>query len=194
MNEMRIDFGELKNIVEASILTSELPISIQQLHSLFAPEHEVEVLEIERALFELQREYVNRGIELKRISRGYRFQSCEQYASWIQKLNEARPRRYSRALLETLSIIAYRQPVTRGDIESIRGVSVSTDIMRVLLHNEWIRQTGFRQVPGRPALFGTTEKFLEDFNMETLADLPALDERNETDEGVDSEISQATEN
>ena len=176
--------------MEASILTSELPISVQQLHSLFAPEYEVEALEIERALFELQREYESRGIELKKISKGYRFQSRKQYASWIQKLNEARPRRYSRALLETLSIIAYRQPVTRGDIESIRGVSVSTDIMRVLLHNEWIRQTGFRQVPGRPALFGTTEKFLEDFNMETLADLPALDENNETDGTTNLEINQ----
>ena len=175
---------ELKNIIEAAILTSEVPISVKQIASLFAEDDNPSTQEIERVLLEIQRDCDQRGIELKQVGDGFRFQSRPEYAKWLCKLSEIRPRRYSRALMETLSIIAFRQPVTRGDIENIRGVSVSTEIMRTLLSNEWIEQAGHKQVPGRPALFRTTSRFLEYFDMQSLDDLPALDllERQATEE------------
>ena len=166
---------ELKNIIEAAILTSEVPISVKQVASLFVEDERPSTQEIERVLLEIQRDCDQRGIELKQVGDGFRFQSRPEYAKWLCKLSEIRPRRYSRALMETLSIIAFRQPVTRGDIENIRGVSVSTEIMRTLLSNEWIEQAGHKQVPGRPALFRTTSRFLEYFDMQSLDDLPALD-------------------
>ena len=166
---------ELKNIIEAAILTSEVPISVKQVASLFVEDERPSTQEIERVLLEIQRDCDQRGIELKQVGDGFRFQSRPEYAKWLCKLSEIRPRRYSRALMETLSIIAFRQPVTRGDIENIRGVSVSTEIMRTLLSNEWIEQAGHKQVPGRPALFRTTSRFLEYFDMQSLEDLPALD-------------------
>ena len=170
-----MEYDEVKKIVEAAVLTSEVPVSIEQLHSLFDEEDKPQLLDIERVLLDLERECQGRGVDLKKTGGGYRYQSKEKYAGWLRRLSEIRPRRYSRALLETLSIIAFRQPVTRGDIESIRGVSVSTEIMRTLLTNEWIEQAGYKQVPGRPALFRTTRKFLEYFNLESLDDLPSLD-------------------
>ncbi|MDE0308239.1 MAG: SMC-Scp complex subunit ScpB [Acidiferrobacterales bacterium] len=170
-----MDHQELKRIVEAAILTSDVPVTVEQLSSLFDEQDGATILDVERALLDIERDCENRGVELKRIGGGYRYQSREKYAEWLRRLSEIRPRRYSRALMETLSIIAFRQPVTRGDIESIRGVSVSTEIMRTLLTNEWIEQAGDKQVPGRPALFKTTLKFLEYFNLESLDDLPALD-------------------
>jgi segregation and condensation protein B len=130
--------------------------------------------EIRAVLEMLEEEYAGRVVELKQIDRSWRFQTRDKYASWITRLAEERPVRYSRALLETLAIIAYRQPVTRGDIENIRGVSVSTDIIKTLLGREWIRQVGVRNVPGRPALYGTTREFLEHFNLKNLEELPPL--------------------
>ncbi len=179
-----VRFAELKNIVEAAILASEVPVSSKQIQSLFTSEERPESFEIERVLMEIQRDCDQRGIELKNIGGRYRFQSRSEYAPWLCRLSEIRPRRYSRALMETLSIIAFRQPVTRGDIENIRGVAVSTEIMRTLLSNEWIEQAGHKEVPGRPALFRTTRRFLEFFNMESLDELPALDllERQTTQE------------
>lgn len=173
---MPIEFRELKNVLEAAILTSELPVSVAQLSSLFSEDEHPGVAEIERALLELQRSCDNRGVELQRVGMGYRFQSRQRYAPWLMQLFETKPRRYSKALMETLSIIAYRQPVTRGDIESIRGVSVSSEIIKTLIGNDWIYVTGHKQVPGRPALYGTTVAFLECFNLDSLADLPALDD------------------
>ncbi len=172
---MSFNFQQLKNIIEAVILTSEIPVSFKQIASLFSEEECPSKLEIERVILEIQRDCDQRGIELKKIGDGFRFQSRPEYSTWLQRLSEIRPRRYSRALMETLSIIAFRQPVTRGDIENIRGVSVSTEIMRTLLSNEWIEQAGHKQVPGRPALFRTTRGFLEYFNLESLDELPALD-------------------
>lgn len=188
---MPIQFQELKNIVEAAILTSEVPVSAKQIASLFPVDDAPKVLEIERVIFDIQRDCDNRGIELKKIGDSYRFQSRPEYSDWLLKLSEIRPRRYSRALMETLSVIAFRQPVTRGDIENIRGVSVSTEIMRTLLSNEWIEQAGHKQVPGRPALFRTTKGFLEYFNLESLDELPALDllERQATAESETVETS-----
>lgn len=192
---MPIQIQELKNIVEAAILTSEVPVSAKQIASLFPVDDAPSVLEIERVIFDIQRDCDNRGIELKKIGDSYRFQSRPQYSDWLLKLSEIRPRRYSRALMETLSVIAFRQPVTRGDIENIRGVSVSTEIMRTLLSNEWIEQAGHKQVPGRPALFRTTKGFLEYFNLESLDELPALDllERQATAESETVETSDENE-
>ena len=186
---------ELKNIIEAAILTSEVPISVKQVASLFVEDEKPSTQEIERVLLEIQRDCDQRGIELKQVGDGFRFQSRPEYAKWLCKLSEIRPRRYSRALMETLSIIAFRQPVTRGDIENIRGVSVSTEIMRTLLSNEWIEQAGHKQVPGRPALFRTTSRFLEYFDMQSLDDLPALDllERQATEESETVEDPDAPE-
>ncbi len=170
-----MDAQELKNIIEAAVLTSDTPVTLEQIRSLFPKNEPIASNQIQDALHELEQECAGRGIELKKIDRSYRYQSRPEYAEYLKKLLELRPRRYSRALLETLSIIAFRQPVTRGDIESIRGVSVSSEIMRTLLTNEWIEQAGHKQVPGRPALFATTAKFLEYFNLESLSALPALD-------------------
>ncbi len=121
-------------------------------------------------------------MELKKIGSGYRFQSRERYAPWLRRLNEGRPPRFSRAQLETLSIIAYRQPVTRGDIEEIRGVSVSPDIIRALLERGWIREVGHRDVPGKPALIATTQEFLAYFNLTSLRELPELSAKREISE------------
>jgi len=170
-----MDQQTLRNIVEAAVLTSEVPVTINQIQSLFAQDEKPSVRDIRQALEQLSDQCEGRAVELKQIGQGYRYQSREAYSAWLQKLSEIRPRRYSRALMETLSIIAFRQPVTRGDIESVRGVSVSTEIMRTLLTNEWIEQAGYKEVPGRPALFVTTAKFLEYFNLQSLQDLPALD-------------------
>ena len=171
----QVDKAQLKNIIEVVVLTSETAVSIEQIRSLFSDEERPDVRVVERALLELERDCDHRGVELKKVANRYRYQSRQEYSHWLQKLYEIRPRRYSRALMETLSIIVYQQPVTRGEIENIRGVSVSTEIMRTLISNEWVQQAGHKQVPGRPALFRTTNKFLEDFNLESLDDLPAIE-------------------
>lgn len=167
---------ELKNIVEAALLTANEPLTIERMLSMFPDDSRPSRQAINEALKILEQEYEGRGIELKHIDRGYRFQTREKYAEWITRLQQERAPRYSRALLETLAIIAYKQPVTRGDIESIRGVSVSTDIIHALLEREWIRQVGHRDTPGRPALYGTTRQFIEHFNLSSLDELPALAE------------------
>lgn len=174
---MRKANHELKNIVEAALLVAGQPLTIEKLQSLFPDEAARPGREEIRAVLEaLEQDYAGRGIELKQIDKGYRIQTRDKYASWIQRLAEERPPRYSRALLETLAIIAYRQPVTRADIEEIRGVSVSTEIIKTLLGREWVRQVGVREVPGRPGLYGTTRAFLEHFNLKGLEELPPLAE------------------
>ncbi len=165
---------ELKNIVEAALLVAGQPLTIEKLLAMFPAESPPAREEIRAVLEMLEEEYAERVVELKQIDRAWRFQTRDKYAPWIQRLAEERPVRYSRALLETLAIVAYRQPVTRGDIENIRGVSVSTDIIKTLLGREWIRQVGVRNVPGRPALYGTTREFLEHFNLKNLEELPPL--------------------
>jgi segregation and condensation protein B len=174
--------NELKLIVEAALFASEIPLSVSRLVNLFPPDAAPSRDELKAVLDLLEDEYMNRGIELKRVGKAYRFQSCERYSTWLRKLNEGRSPRYSRALLETLAIIAYRQPVTRGDIEEIRGVTVSSETMKILLDREWVKQVGQREVPGRPALFGTTQKFLEYFNLISLSELPPLVEKREPQE------------
>ncbi|MDX5151198.1 MAG: SMC-Scp complex subunit ScpB [Acidiferrobacterales bacterium] len=172
----------VKNVLEAALLVAGQVLSMKKLTSLFPEDMRPSADEINKALQELQGDYEGRGIELVQVGKGYRFQSRQEYAEWVGRLSEERPARYSRALLETLAIVAYRQPVTRGDIEEIRGVSVSSDIVQKLSEREWIREVGHRDVPGRPALFGTTPAFLEHFGLKSLSELPPLSELRDLEE------------
>lgn len=171
---------ELKNIIEAALFASDEPLSINQLMGLFPEQARPLRNEVQDAVSALIGECEGRGIEVKRVSGGYRAQTRERYAPWLRKLFAGRAPRYSRALLETLAIIAYRQPVTRGDIEEIRGVSVSSDIIRHLSERKWIKEVGRRDVPGHPALLATTPEFLAYFNLKSLKELPALLDKRDT--------------
>jgi len=173
--------SELKNIIEAALLVAGQPLTVDKLLSLFPEDSRPGRDEVRAALKQLEVDYEQRGIELRQIDQGFRFQSREKYAEWIARLSEERPVRYSRALLETLAIIAYRQPVTRGEIEDIRGVAVSTEIIKTLVGRDWVRQVGTRDVPGRPALYGSTRGFLEHFNLKGLEALPPLVELRDID-------------
>lgn len=173
--------AELKNIIEAALLVAGQPLTLDKLLSLFPSDSRPTRDDMRAALAELGGACADRGIELMQIDNAWRFQSKQKYAEWIARLSEERPVRYSRALLETLAIIAYRQPVTRGEIEDIRGVAVSTDIIKTLLGREWIRQVGTRDVPGRPGLYGTTRGFLEHFNLKSLDEMPPLAELRDID-------------
>jgi len=165
---------DLKNIIEAVLLVSDGPVNVARIQGLFEEEARPEAARIHDAIASLQADCENRGIELKKIGSGYRYQTADRYADYLRKLHAVKPPRLSRALLETLAIVAYQQPVTRGDIEEIRGVAVSTDIMQRLIEREWVKEVGVRDVVGRPALFGTTPEFLSYFNLESLKDLPDL--------------------
>lgn len=166
--------SELQNILEAAIFSADEPLSMRQLINLFPDEAQPSKETVQEALDSLQETYQTKGVELCKIGKGWRFQSREKYASWLRKLSKEKAPRFSRALLETLAIIAYRQPVTRGDIEEVRGVSVSSDTIRTLQEREWVKEVGHRDVPGRPTLFGTTQEFLEYFNLQSLRELPEL--------------------
>ena len=168
---------ELQKIIEGALLASDRPLMVDDLLSLFGgedarPERE----EVKAALEDIETDCQGRGFELKQVASGYRFQVRQELSPWIGRLWEEKPQKYSRALLETLAIVAYRQPVTRGEIEEIRGVSVSSSIVKTLLEREWIRVVGHRDVPGRPAILATTKKFLDYFNLRRLDDLPPLSE------------------
>ena len=168
---------ELQKIIEGALLASDRPLTVDDLLSLFGgedsrPERE----EVKTALDDIEMDCQGRGFELKQVASGFRFQVRQELSTWIGRLWEEKPQRYSRALLETLAIVAYRQPVTRGEIEEIRGVSVSSNIVKTLLEREWIRVVGHRDVPGRPAILATTKKFLDYFNLRRLDDLPPLSE------------------
>ena len=171
--------SEISNTIEAALFSAEEPLSIKDLREMFKPADAPATDELNAVLDQLASDYHGRGIELVSVANGYRFQTQVQYASALRRLRESRPPRYSRALLETLAIIAYRQPVTRGDVEEVRGVAVSTDIMRALLERGWVRQMGEREVPGRPALYGTTTDFLEYFNLASIQQLPELADQRE---------------
>ena len=169
---------QIKNIIEASLMVSNQPLNISSLLSLFENDTTLnpERNDIRAALEELQQDYIDRGIELVEIASGFRFQARDDFAPWVNRLFDERPPRYSRALLETLAIIAYRQPITRGEIEDIRGVSVSHSIVKTLQERDWIKVVGHRDVPGKPELLATTKSFLDYFNLKKLSDLPALSE------------------
>jgi segregation and condensation protein B len=167
---------ELKQIVEAALLAAGRPLAIAEIQGLFPEEDKPESETVRAALEQLAKDCRDRPVELKQVASGYRLQVRESFSPWIARLLEERPGRYSRALLETLAIIAYRQPVTRGEIEDIRGVAVSTGIIRTLQERHWIQAIGYKEVPGRPALFATTRQFLDYFNLRSLGDLPPLQE------------------
>ena len=165
----------LKQIIEGAILAAEAPLSIDQLMQLFEDD-EPERVDVRDVLQEIEQDCEGRGFELKHVASGYRFQVRSSYGEWVSRLWKEKPPRYSRALLETLALIAYKQPITRGDVEEIRGVAVSTNIMRTLLEREWVRIVGHRDVPGHPALYATTKSFLDYFNLRNLDELPSLSE------------------
>ena len=169
------ELTELKRIIEGAILASESPLTIDNLESLFIVESPTRS-EIRDVIAEIEADCESRGFELKKVATGYRFQVKEKYSEWVSRLWEERAPRYTRALLETLALIAYKQPITRGDIEEIRGVAVSTNIIRTLLEREWVRVVGHRDVPGRPAMYATTKHFLDYFNVASLEELPTLQE------------------
>jgi segregation and condensation protein B len=174
--------SELQNIVEAALYASTEPLGIRKIMALFPDDARPSKVDIQNVILRLEEQCAYRGVELRRIGKGWRYQTKEKYATWLRKLAAHKPPRYSRALLETLSIIAYRQPVTRSDIEEVRGVGVSSETIRTLEEREWVQQIGHRDVPGRPALFGTTQAFLEYFNMTSLRELPELMEKRELGE------------
>lgn len=169
----------LKNIIEAALMASGKPLNIKVLRSLFEEGAEPERQEIVEVLRQLQSESEGHGYEVIEVASGWRMQVRQDLSTWINRLWEEKPARYSRALLETMSLIAYRQPITRGEIEEIRGVAVSTNIMKTLQEREWIRLLGHKDVPGRPAMYGTTKKFLDYFGLRTLEELPTLMELKE---------------
>ncbi|MEJ2554219.1 MAG: SMC-Scp complex subunit ScpB [Gammaproteobacteria bacterium] len=173
---MSVNLQQLKNILEAAMLAAGEPLSVERLLGLFPEDARPETAQLRQALKSLGEDCAERGVELKEVSSGFRLQVKRDLAPWVSRLYEERAPRYSRALLETLVLIAYRQPITRGEIEDIRGVTVSTNIIKTLQEREWIRVVGHREVPGKPALFGTTREFLDYFNLKSLGDLPSLAE------------------
>ncbi|MCK4743741.1 MAG: SMC-Scp complex subunit ScpB [Sulfuriflexus sp.] len=167
----------VKKVVEAALLASGKPLNIDRLMHLFAEgDFQPEKNDIRKALTEISDDCVNRGVELKEIASGFRMQVREDMAPWVSRLWEEKPQRYTRALLETLALIAYRQPATRGEIENVRGVAVSSNIIKTLTEREWIKVVGYRDVPGKPAMYGTTKEFLDYFNLKSLDELPSLAE------------------
>jgi segregation and condensation protein B len=172
-----MDETEIKHVVEAALLAAGRPLTLERLQEIFAakgggPDRAT----LKRVLEALAADYQGRGIELKEVATGYRVQVKRSMTDWLQPLWEERAPRYTRALLETLALVAYRQPITRAEIEEVRGVVVSTNIVRTLLERNWIRVVGHRDVPGKPAMFGTTREFLEYFGLKKLEDLPTLAE------------------
>ena len=168
------DPRDLAPLLEAFLLASGKPQSLERLFELFEEAERPEPAVFKKALEVLRKSCNGRAFELKEVASGYRLQIREDYAPWVGRLWEERPQRYSRALLETMALIAYRQPITRGEIEDVRGVAVNTNIVKTLLEREWIRIVGYREVPGKPAMFATTKAFLDHFNLKNLDDLPAL--------------------
>ena len=166
----------LSLIIEALLFSSSRPLNEKEILSAFDLRSPPTSNEIKEALKSIEEKYSENSIELVKVASGYRLRIRQEYSSWVAKLWEAKPQKYSRALLETLALIAYKQPITRGEIEEVRGVSVSSQIFRTLLDRSWIKVVGHRDVPGRPALFSTTKDFLDDLNLSKLSDLPELPE------------------
>ena len=177
-----------KQIIEGLLMAAGKPLPMSKIAEVFADRERPEPEELKAVLKEIEQDCEARGFELKQVASGYRFQVKQQFSEWVGKLWEEKPQRYSRALLETISIIAYRQPITRGEIEKIRGVAVSTNIIRTLMEREWVRVVGHRDVPGRPAMYATTREFLDYFNLRSLEELPPLADVKEL-EDLEPELS-----
>lgn len=188
--------NKVKMVVEGLLLASGRPLTIANIANVFEEKERPDSTELRLIMDVISEECDDRGFELKEVASGYRFQVKQELSEWIGKLWEEKPPRYTRALLEILSLIAYKQPITRGDIEEVRGVSVSPNIIRTLIDREWVRVVGHRDVPGRPAMFATTKQFLDYFNLKSLQDLPPLSEikeleKSEEDLDLSSELSQS---
>ena len=168
--------NKVKMIVEGLLLAAGRPLTLDNIIQVFSKDEQPDSKELKLVMDSIAEDCADRGFELKEVASGFRFQVKQELSDWVAKLWEERPPRYTRALLETLALVAYRQPITRGDIEEIRGVGVSSNIVRTLLDREWIRVVGHRDVPGRPAMFATTKQFLDYFNLKSLQDLPPLSE------------------
>lgn len=166
----------LAQILEALLLAADQPLSVEQLFRLFQAEGGITKKDVKAALDHLGQQLDGRAVELREVASGYRLQVRPDYAGWVGKLWQERPPRFSRALLETLALVCYRQPITRGEIEEIRGVSLSPNIIKTLIERGWVREVGVKEVPGRPSLLGTTPQFLDDFNLKSLDELPTLPE------------------
>lgn len=187
-----MDNHYVKNVVEAALLAAERPLEVELLRELFEEYERPGADEIRAALAELANDYADRAVELVEVASGWRAQVRSDYAAPVSKLWQERPTRYSRALLETLALIAYRQPITRGEIEDVRGVAVNPNIIRTLSERGWIRTVGHREVPGRPELLGTTREFLDYFGLRSLDELPTLAELKDMDNiGVQLEFADA---
>lgn len=169
-----MDANEIKYFIEAALLAAGRPLNVDQLRNLFDGRMAPEKSEIRQAIAALNEEYEPRGVTIGEVASGFRIQIKAGMADQLQKLWEERPPRYSRAMFETLALVAYRQPITRGEIEEVRGVSVSANIIRTLLERDWVRVVGHRDVPGRPEMFATTKLFLDYFGLKKLDDLPPL--------------------
>jgi segregation and condensation protein B len=172
---------KLQQIIEAAIMVAGNPLSVASIQKLFEETEQPTVDDIRSAIQALREHYQHSGIELCEVASGFQFQAKTELSPWLSKLWEERPPRYSRALLETLALIAYRQPITRAEIEEIRGVAVSSHIIKTLLEREWVKVMGYREVIGRPALYGTTKAFLDHFNLKNLSELPTLAELKDLD-------------
>jgi segregation and condensation protein B len=188
--------SEVKNVLEAALLAASQPLTLPTLKKLFEEEINHDTLRL--LLDELRRDWSGRGVELVTLASGWRFQTRPEFQRYLERLDPEKLPRYSRAVMETLAIIAYRQPVTRGDIEEIRGVAVSTHVIKTLEDRAWIDTVGHREVPGRPALFATTKTFLDDLGLVSLEELPPLDELRELDDlrprGGDTPLTEAPQN
>lgn len=162
------------NIIEAAFMVAGRPLTAFDLQQLFFEENKPTINDIKAMVHQLSEQYKEKGIELREVASGYRLQAKSSLSPWLAKLWEEKPPRYSKALLETLALIAYRQPITRAEIEDIRGVTISSHIIKTLLEREWIKSVGCREVPGKPILYGTTKAFLDHFNLKSLQELPTL--------------------
>ncbi|EKD70408.1 MAG: condensin subunit ScpB [uncultured bacterium] len=167
---------KLQSIIEAALMIAGRPLSIAAIQNIFPEDERPNNVDIKAVLKAIRERYEHTGIELHEVASGYRLQAKAELSPWLSKLWEERAPRYSRAFMETLAIIAYKQPITRAEIEEIRGVTVSSNIVKTLQEREWVRIIGFREVPGKPAIYGTTKEFLDHFNLKSLTDLPTLAE------------------
>jgi segregation and condensation protein B len=195
MTSEKITPEKMQSIIEAALMVAGYPLTVSSLQNLFREEERPSHTDIKAILTAIHERYQHSGIALQEVASGYRLQAKAELSPWLSKLWEERAPRYSRAFLETLAIITYKQPITRAEIEEIRGVTVSSHIVKTLLEREWIRVIGYREVPGKPAIYGTTKEFLDHFNLKSLTDLPILAEfKNLKDQEAKLQVQLALEN
>ena len=176
-----METNEIRCIIQAILMAADAPVSVDKLHQILEGDHKPSLSQLRELLVEMSASYKDHAFELKEVASGWRFQTKSVYSSFVQKFLEERSPRYSRALLEILALIAYRQPITRAEIEEVRGVAVRSNIVKILSERGWIRIVGHRDVPGKPALYATTKEFLDYFNLKSLEELPVLSDDNQLD-------------